>query len=344
MLGVTLLWSWGPSLQAFSPAVAAEGKVVPLGGIVRVDAPRVDALIHELLVKEGAWLEVGDPIAILHGLPLAEAEFAEAKAGLAEAKVVSEIAKKNELAALASEAKVEAVKQEAVSQNASAKAKIEKQIRHLNSILEDKDPPRRDRAEIEFNIKQLQLELEELAANWPSILLRLDSEIALAKARTAIVKMESSQVAAQVQAAEARVRTAEVRVNMLTVRAVQEGEVIDILAKPGERAGTAGILEMGNTRKMVVEAEVYLDDISKIEVGHVAKISGDGIEQYLEGKVTEIERTVARNALFDSDPSSFNDGRVIVVVIELSEADSAKAKTRINAQVVARIKAPAHAE
>jgi HlyD family secretion protein len=80
----------------YSGGVAAQGRIVPAGGVIRVAAPAGaygQAIVEQLLVKPGDTVEVSQPIAYLSGRALLQAQVvaaehdqATASAALAEAQ------------------------------------------------------------------------------------------------------------------------------------------------------------------------------------------------------------------------------------------------------------------
>ncbi len=140
---------------------------------------------------------------------------------------------------------------------------------------------------------------------------------------------------ARVETAKAGVDRAHAELALSVVRAPSEGEVLVVHARPGELVGPQGILEMGDTRRMYVEAQVYISDIRRVQLGQYAVVSGDAIDGEVSGRVASISHYVVPNNLFNIDPSEFNDQRVVLVRIRLD--DPREAATIVNSQVTARI-------
>lgn len=109
--------------------------------------------------------------------------------------------------------------------------------------------------------------------------------------------MDVAQAQAQVESAIALVNQAEVDLDLTIIKAPIDGEIIDINAYPGENISSdQGIVEIGNTQEMIVVAEIYESDISKVKLGQETQIrsennSFDGI---ITGKITEISSKIGK--------------------------------------------------
>jgi HlyD family secretion protein len=111
-----------------------------------------------------------------------------------------------------------------------------------------------------------------------------------------------------------------------TIRAPFSGTVFKINAYPGDKAGDDGILEMGDSSRMGVIAEVYQTDRAGITLGQRAVISADGFPgKQMEGRVVEIARQVSRQTVFSGEAGENLDRRVIEVKIGLGPEAAAVA-------------------
>lgn len=62
--------------QPGSRAISCLGRIEPAGGVVRLSGPTaLGAVIMEMKVEEGEWVEEGQPIAILDSYPVSKAEY-----------------------------------------------------------------------------------------------------------------------------------------------------------------------------------------------------------------------------------------------------------------------------
>ena len=111
-----------------------------------------------------------------------------------------------------------------------------------------------------------------------------------------------------------------------TIRAPFGGTVFKINAYPGDKVGDDGILEMGDSSRMGVIAEVYQTDRAGITLGQRVVISADGFPgKQMEGKVVEIARQVSRQSVFSGEAGENLDRRVFEVKIGLGPEAAAVA-------------------
>jgi HlyD family secretion protein len=115
---------------------------------------------------------------------------------------------------------------------------------------------------------------------------------------------------------------AQAALDLSEIRAPFAGQVLDIHAFPGEAVGVGGILDLGDTADMMVEAEVDILDIARVRKGSQARISSEGLAAETTGKVEEIYGTVAANAVIDPQPLSNADLRVVKVRIRLDHPET----------------------
>lgn len=182
-------------------------------------------------------------------------------------------------------------------------------------ILDEKDPPRREREEIEY-------EQESLAR-----------KIGQAKGMLALVEANEKNVVAEAEKVVAESRR---HFEEFTLRAPVSGEIVELNCERGEAVGAEGVCELANTREMFVNAEVYVADIAKIKVGDRAEITADALgKKVFGGAVVQISGYVKSNRLFSTDPSEYSNTRVIVAKIKLDDASSFK--NLIGSQVNVRI-------
>jgi len=122
------------------------------------------------------------------------------------------------------------------------------------------------------------------------------------------------------------------------------GVVLDVHARAGERPPAVGIMEVGDTDKMMAEVEVYQDRIVSVAVGQPVELVAVAIGQTLQGRVQSIGLTVGRQGLVSDDTAAHTDARVITVMVELDDRSSAIAARFTNLEVIARIDSRAAAQ
>lgn len=111
-----------------------------------------------------------------------------------------------------------------------------------------------------------------------------------------------------------------------TVLAPFSGTVFKVHARPGDKVGEDGLLEMGDSSRMGVSAEVYQSDRPMIALGQKASLSADGFKgRKVEGQVVEIAREISRQTVFSGQAGENLDRRVLEVKIGLTPQESALA-------------------
>ena len=121
--------------------------------------------------------------------------------------------------------------------------------------------------------------------------------------------------------------------NLSYVRSPQNGQILRINTFPGELVRERGIVEIGFTEQMYVNAEIYETDINKIKKGNKAIIKTDNLIGELAGKVEQIGLSIARKNILSTDPIADTDARVVEVKIRLNPLDSHKVAKFTNLKV-----------
>jgi ABC exporter DevB family membrane fusion protein len=145
---------------------------------------------------------------------------------------------------------------------------------------------------------------------------------------------------AELNLAMARFQEARAELDTALVRAPVDSQVLKIYTRPGEKVSdTNGILDLGITSQMIVVAEVYENDIGRVELGQTAWVRSENnsFSGELEGRVTNIGLRIGKNDVLDSDPAADIDARVVEVKIALSPSASKTVAGLSNAKVVVKI-------
>ncbi len=274
------VWGWLLSLafcaspvaaQAPLDRIAAYGRVAPGEGVITVALPSylgTPPLVQELFVKEGDRVTAHQKLANTQSQALAAADLALAQAHLATAG--------ERLRALGAGPKGEDVAaQEAQIKSLEAEAKADK-ARKPPDTTAGKDEAA---ARLEASLARVTVSQHQLAA--------------LREVRPADVAIAQAE-AAEAQAAVAR---AEVLLAGTEVDAPIAGQVLKILAYPGESAGSGGLLELGNTQAMVIKAELNVADASQVKPGDRVTIQSAAWPGDLAGTVAGIGSRVERSSL-----------------------------------------------
>lgn len=123
------------------------------------------------------------------------------------------------------------------------------------------------------------------------------------------------------------------------VRAPEQGTVLSINVRVGESPAGAGIIDLGDTSKMTVEAEVYQTLIGRVSIGDPVTVAAEALRDNLTGTVSAIGLEIGRQSITSSDPAANTDARVVDVIIQLDERSSEMASRFTNLEAVVRIDA-----
>jgi HlyD family secretion protein len=138
-------------------------------------------------------------------------------------------------------------------------------------------------------------------------------------------------------AAEAELARARMDLGRAEVRAPIDGTVLDIHVTPGQHPPVDGVMDMGDTSRMMAEVEVWQDRIANVAVGQPVELAADALGQTLRGAVESIGLMVGRQGLISDDAAANTDARVVRVLVALDPASTEIAARYTNLEVVARI-------
>ncbi|NDG73828.1 MAG: HlyD family efflux transporter periplasmic adaptor subunit [Synechococcaceae bacterium WB8_1B_136] len=142
------------------------------------------------------------------------------------------------------------------------------------------------------------------------------------------------------QLSQARAQLAKVETDLVLseLRAPISGSVLRIIARPGERPGDAGILEIGATDRMEAVAEVYESDIARVRPGQRVRLISEngGFQGSLNARVLRITPQVRQRQLLSTDPTGDADARIVEVRLALDPADAAKVNNLAGMKIIAR--------
>lgn len=151
------------------------------------------------------------------------------------------------------------------------------------------------------------------------------------RSATSAAKLETAEL--DLRIAEANLEAALARLELTRIRAPQAGQVLEVHALPGERVREHGLLDLGDTRQMVVVAEVYETDIAQVEAGQKAIVRSAALAGALSGQVSRIGLKVGRVDVLDVDPIAKADARVVEVRIALDESAAVSGLTNLQVEV-----------
>jgi HlyD family secretion protein len=323
--------------SAAPTAVAALGRLLPEGAVVAVGGPPGARLGRfEEGIEEGVRVTEGTVVAYLDTYPEALAVRDHAVTELAEAEErrraeeqsgqarVDEATVAIERAERALRLKYEA--QEAEVRRATAELdtrRLDEQranrLRSADAIL----PAQHEAATLA--VRQAQEVVNRSQAALSELREELDLQLRTARAglRAAEGDRTRALVAARVQTLRQALRVAEARLDLARIRAPITGEILGIVAHPGEAIGGLPILKIGNTASMVAIAEVYETDVRLVRVGQRATVSSRALGEAIPGRVERIGTLIHKADVLGIDPVADTDGRVIEVRIRLEHSSTA---------------------
>ena len=303
--------------------VVALGRIIPEGDVITVSPPfgAGDARIATLEVGVGDTVAAGEILAVMDSRAQLEGAVETARANLAvsEATLLQtrESVRVSRVESEASLARAEATEVAALAERDRSAAVLERGVT-TRAVLDDAMARAQEATR---DVERARATLSRYAANNG----QMQADVAVA--------------AANVTAARATLTQAERDVEKAFVRAPAAGMVLDIHVRPGERPDTEGVLELGDTSQMTVEAEVYQTLIGRVAIGDPVEITADALSGPLSGQVTAIGLAIGRQSITSDDPAANTDARVVDVIVTLDEAASVAARRFTNLQVVTRIDA-----
>jgi HlyD family secretion protein len=225
----------------------------------------------------------------------------------------------------------------------TAQAKVDEANANLKRISETgKAQLNEANANLYQTRETLQEQIKEENANLKRIEETLQEQIKQAQAtldKIAEVRpTDVKEAQAKVEEAIATLKQAEAELDLAYVKSPINGHVLKIHTRAGEAVGKEGIVELGQTAHMHVVAEVYENDIGKIQIGQTATITSSNFAGGLQGNVIEKGWKIAKKDVLDTDPASDVDARVVEVRIQLNSEDSKKVAGLTNLQVDVKIK------
>ncbi|NEQ82171.1 MAG: biotin/lipoyl-binding protein [Moorea sp. SIO2I5] len=186
-------------------------------------------------------------------------------------------------------------------------------------------------------VSTLSEQIQEAQANLNRTIITLQKQRAEALAtRSEIAEVRPVDVevaAAELATAKAAVQQAQANLDVAYVRSPRSGQVLKIQTWPGELVSNNGIVEIGQTEQMYVNAEVYETDIKNVNPGQTVKILSDGVVGELQGIVDEVGLQIGTKDVLGTDPVADADARVVEVKIRLNSEDSQRVAGLTNLQV-----------
>ena len=351
------------SAPAFAEGTRVEQLLVKQGD--RVEAGQVIAILDSHPRLEAAFKKAQSQVL------LAQAKLRQVKAGAKQGEINAQKAKINNLDAelegqiAAQQATIERLKAELKGKKEAQQATIERlkaeltyaktECERYQSLYKDgavtaSEQDRKCLAErtgikqvIEAEVKLTEIimssqeQITEAQANLKRAMMTLAAQQTEAKetlAQIAEVRpVDVSVVEAELKSAQASVEQSKADLDSAYVRSPQAGQILQIKTWPGELVNNQGIVNLGQTEQMYVNAEVYQTDINRVRVGQRVTITSQGFPGELQGTVDQIGLEIGKKDILGTDPVADIDSRVVEVKILLDSAASQKVSHLTNLQV-----------
>lgn len=301
--------------------IFALGRILPRGDVIEVAVPfgAGDARINRIAVEAGDRVAAGDVLATLDNADQLQLALDAAPADLAVKQAIL----------TQTENSVSASRQEALAALERAVATAEAATAELDRLTPLFERGVTTRSAFEAAVARAS-EADRDVASREATLTRFQSTEERPQADILVAQ-------ANLRAAEVRVAVAQNDLAMSIVAAPVDGVVLDINVRLGERPGAEGVMDVGDTSQMIVEAEVYQTLIGQVAIGDAVTVTADAIDEPLQGVVTAIGLEIGRQSITSDDPAANTDARVVDVIIELDPPSSALAERLTNLQALVRI-------
>jgi len=324
-----------------APPVAAPRRVSALGRVepetkirkVSVSSSLSGDRLEDILVQENTWVTQGTPLARLNSYGTLKASYEEANENVAVAQSklaqVKAGAKQGEIRA--QEFTVQSLERKLAAQKLAQdqavnsarsranEARVEQQ--RFDSLYASGGVSALERDRYRTRAETSAADLAKAIETREGTLLTLRSDIESAKQTLEQIKEvrpeDVTTANNELRKAVAARDRARQEFDFATVRAPQNGRILKIIARPGDKLSDEGILEMADTSRMIVTAEVYQTDMRMIAMGQNATITADGIEGSLRGQVYQVIPQVQKQTIFAGEPGENQDLRVFEVKLRL---------------------------
>lgn len=329
--------------------VVALGRIEPASPVVQVSASEAGR-IDQLLVARGDPVEAGQILAYLDRYGVRRAERDLAASQLAEA-LAQLAAQRNLGQAQIQEAatrlgQVDDPQRSAIAAQAAAIQSLQAQLNvaeidlarfqqlHRSGAIARQELDRQQATvnQLRADVANAKATEQRLAQTRSTDMTQAAAQLAAVQANTALAQLQS-----RVDSATQTLALAEAQLALTVVRSPQVGQVLDVIAYPGEAVAPGGnpIVSLGDTRQMYVVSEVYETDIGRVQLGQSATITSrnGAFPGSLTGTVAEIGLQIAKNDVIDDDPAANADARVVEVRVRIDQSDVVAALTNLQVDV-----------
>ena len=241
--------------------IVAMARLEPKGRVVKVSAA-TDDIIRKIEVSDGVEVVEGQILVTLDGYELLSAAREEAELALERVELTPfEIE--------AQKARVRLIRAELKY----ARRDVEGQ----RGLIEKGFTPGKEFDEAELRVRRHEEQLNEAQADLNRLEAGLDLE--RREAQNALRKKNSE-------------------LERALIRAPNDGRILKVLVRPGERTGGGAVIHMGKTSEMYALAEVHATDIRHVHVEQRARFESAALSQSIEGTVESVGSMIYTNNIF----------------------------------------------
>lgn len=301
--------------------VGALGRLMPEGDTITLALPfgAGDARVARWLVGEGQRVSAGQVVAELDNLPQRQALLATAAAQFAARQAALDQAR--------SQARLGWAEAQAATRRAhAARLMADQNLARISSLVQAG-------ATTQAQLEQARAAADQAAADQA----QAAAAIQRYEHRDADTQPDVQVALGNLRAAKAALAQTEQDLAGARVTASQDGTVLAVRVRVGEKPGDRGIATLGNIDRMAAELEIYQTDIRRVALGQKVVLNSASLAVPLTGVVAQIGMEVQRQAVLSSDPVSNTDARVVKVKVELDAPSSEHARALTGLQVVGKI-------
>lgn len=312
--------------------VVALGRIEPEDGVLSLGVPTPDR-IAEIKVEEGAHVQKNQELVVLDSKVLRDLERQLAVIQRQQAE------KRLEAVKVSGDAQVQ-VEQDRLDQiKEVGPLEIEAQDSKIKFLQAQEKNARKDyerymaagdtvadqdKEKQRLLLDQIQTELIAAQCQHKKMLKGQDLNRRAAKAQLDAAKAERKRAesAISLDLLDKQIEQADERVKETRLYAPSAGKILRILVHAGELVRGQPILQMANTERMIVMAEVYETDIQRVRIGQKATITSHIFKRgdALSGKVVWKGSSIGKAQVIDLDPRAAVDNRVVDVKIQLDQS------------------------
>ncbi len=328
-----------PTVAPGPRSVSALGRLEPETRIRKVSVPTSLSgdRVQEILVDEGQQVKKGQPLAVLNSKASLEAALAEAeenvtlarrkleqvKAGAKEGEIQAQVYKVQSLERRLAGERLS--QDQTVNSKRSSMVEARSEAKRYDALFASGGASQLERDRYRTRAETTEANLAEAIETRAGTLASLSSEIESERQKLAQIRevrpVDVAAAESELRKAIASRDRAKQELAFATVLAPQDGRILKVVVQPGDKVGDGGILEMADTSRMVVTAEVYQTDITAVRIGQGATIRADGFEGSARATVYQVLPQVQRQSIFAGEPGENQDQRVFQVRLRISPSD-----------------------